>query len=125
MATRNRPPDLRSTPTQGNATQPNEETSMSNPKVIITIAPTGGMASKKSNPHLPTQPDEIARDVVDCWNAGASVVAVHARRSIARSTSASVRSATSSSTTRPVAASTATWSRTFPATAGTPPSKSA
>jgi uncharacterized protein (DUF849 family) len=53
---------------------------MSNPKVIITIAPTGGMASKKSNPRLPTQPDEIARDVVDCWNAGASVVAVHARR---------------------------------------------
>ncbi|MDR6860735.1 3-keto-5-aminohexanoate cleavage protein [Variovorax guangxiensis] len=48
---------------------------MSKPKVIITIAPTGGMASKKQNPHLPTQPDEIARDV-DCWNAGASVVAI-------------------------------------------------
>lgn len=53
---------------------------MSTPKIIVTIAPTGGMASKKQNPHLPTQPDEIARDVYDCYNAGASVVAVHARR---------------------------------------------
>lgn len=53
---------------------------MSPNKVIVTIAPTGGMASKEQNPHLPTQPDEIARDVYDCYNAGASVVAVHARR---------------------------------------------
>jgi uncharacterized protein (DUF849 family) len=53
---------------------------MSAPKVIVTIAPTGGMAHKSQNPHLPTQPDEIARDVYDCYNAGASVVAVHARR---------------------------------------------
>lgn len=53
---------------------------MSRPKVIVTIAPTGGMASKQQNPHLPTQPEEIARDVYDCYNAGASVVAVHARR---------------------------------------------
>jgi uncharacterized protein (DUF849 family) len=49
-------------------------------KVIVTIAPTGGMASKKQNPHLPTQPQEIADDVYRCYNAGASVVAVHARR---------------------------------------------
>lgn len=49
-------------------------------KVIITIAPTGGQASKHQNSHLPTQPDEIARDVYQCYNAGASVVAVHARR---------------------------------------------
>jgi 3-keto-5-aminohexanoate cleavage enzyme len=53
---------------------------MSSTKVIVTIAPTGGMAHKSQNPHLPTQPDEIARDVYDCYNAGASVVAVHARR---------------------------------------------
>jgi len=78
---------------------------MSKPKVIVTIAPTGGMASKKQNPSLPTQPDEIARDVVDCYNAGASVVAVHARRPttarlatrifIATSTRGFARSATS------------------------------
>lgn len=53
---------------------------MSRQKVIVTIAPTGGMASKKQNPHLPTQPQEIADDVYRCFNAGASVVAVHARR---------------------------------------------
>jgi 3-keto-5-aminohexanoate cleavage enzyme len=53
---------------------------METPKIIVTIAPTGGMASKQQNPHLPTQPDEIARDTYDCYNAGASVVAVHARR---------------------------------------------
>lgn len=49
-------------------------------KVIITIAPTGGMASKKQSPHLPTQPQEIADDVIRCFNAGASVAALHARR---------------------------------------------
>lgn len=53
---------------------------MSKHKVIITIAPTGGMASKKQSPHLPTQPEEIAEDTYRCYNAGASVVAVHARR---------------------------------------------
>jgi uncharacterized protein (DUF849 family) len=49
-------------------------------KVVVTIAPTGGMASKKQNPAIPTQPQEIADDVYRCYNAGASVVAVHARR---------------------------------------------
>lgn len=53
---------------------------MSKPKVIVTVAPTGGMATKKMNPNLPTQPQEIADDVYRCYNAGASVVAVHARR---------------------------------------------
>jgi 3-keto-5-aminohexanoate cleavage enzyme len=53
---------------------------MSKRKVIVTIAPTGGMASKKQSPHIPTQPQEIADDVYRCYNAGASIVAVHARR---------------------------------------------
>ncbi len=53
---------------------------MATRKVIVTIAPTGGMASKKQNPHIPTQPQDIADDVHRCYNAGASVVAVHARR---------------------------------------------
>ena len=52
---------------------------MSN-KVIVTIAPTGGMAPRSASPHLPLQPQEIADDVHRCYNAGASVVAVHARR---------------------------------------------
>jgi 3-keto-5-aminohexanoate cleavage enzyme len=54
---------------------------MASNKVIVTIAPTGGMANKTQNPNLPTQPQEIADDVLRCYNEGASVVAVHARRS--------------------------------------------
>ena len=53
---------------------------MSVRKIVVTIAPTGGMANKQMNPALPTQPLEIAEDVHRCYNAGASVVAVHARR---------------------------------------------
>lgn len=53
---------------------------MADRKVILTIAPTGGMADKTTSAHLPTQPQEIADDVVRCWEAGASIVAVHARR---------------------------------------------
>ena len=53
---------------------------MNKPKVIVTVAPTGGMANKKMSPNLPTQPQEIADDTYRCYNAGASVVAVHARR---------------------------------------------
>jgi len=49
-------------------------------KVIVTVAPTGGMASKKQNPNLPTQPHEIADVVERCYNEGASVCALHARR---------------------------------------------
>jgi 3-keto-5-aminohexanoate cleavage enzyme len=52
---------------------------MNNNKVIVTIAPTGGMAFKAQSEHLPTTPEEIARDTYDCYNAGASVVAIHAR----------------------------------------------
>jgi 3-keto-5-aminohexanoate cleavage enzyme len=53
---------------------------MADRKVILTVAPTGGMADKSVTPQLPTQPEEIADDVARCWEAGASVVAVHARR---------------------------------------------
>lgn len=53
---------------------------METPKVIVTVAPTGGMATKQQNLNLPTQPLEIAECVHRCYNAGASIVAVHARR---------------------------------------------
>jgi uncharacterized protein (DUF849 family) len=49
-------------------------------KVIVTVAPTGGMAGKKQNPNLPTQPAEIAETVARCCELGASVAALHARR---------------------------------------------
>lgn len=53
---------------------------MAERKVILTIAPTGGMAGRDVTPHLPLQPAEIADDVLRCADAGASIVAVHARR---------------------------------------------
>lgn len=49
-------------------------------KVMLTIAPTGGMASKAQNLTLPTQPQEIADQVAECCKAGASISAIHARR---------------------------------------------
>jgi uncharacterized protein (DUF849 family) len=49
-------------------------------KVIVTVAPTGGMASKQQNPNLPTQPVEIAESVFRSYKEGASVAALHARR---------------------------------------------
>lgn len=49
-------------------------------KLIITVAPTGGMAPKEASPHLPTQPDEIAASVTASAKAGAAIAALHARR---------------------------------------------
>lgn len=48
-------------------------------KTIITVAPTGGLTTKKQNPNLPYAPAEIARSVVDSWKSGASVVHLHVR----------------------------------------------
>lgn len=49
-------------------------------KIIVTVAPTGGMASKAQNPNLPTQPDEIAESVYRSYREGAAIAALHARR---------------------------------------------
>ena len=49
-------------------------------KIMITVAPTGGMANKAQNPNLPTQPEEIAEDVARCAKAGATIAALHVRR---------------------------------------------
>jgi uncharacterized protein (DUF849 family) len=48
-------------------------------KVILTVAPTCGMATKDDNPNLPTQPEEIVEDVAACCEAGESIAAIHAR----------------------------------------------
>ena len=55
-------------------------------KLIITVATTGGLHDKSSNPNLPEQPDEIAQDVYDCYNAGAAVHHIHVRDKQGRST---------------------------------------
>jgi len=48
-------------------------------KLIITAALTGGIHGKEANAALPEQPDEIIRDALDCYNAGAALVHLHAR----------------------------------------------
>lgn len=48
-------------------------------KTIITVATTGAWPSKEDNPNVPMTPEEIASDVVDCWEAGASIAHLHMR----------------------------------------------
>ncbi len=48
-------------------------------KVILTVAPTGAWPSKQDTPYIPLQPEEIFKDVYDCWKAGASIAHIHVR----------------------------------------------
>lgn len=48
-------------------------------KLIITAAITGAETTKEMNPHLPTTPEEQARDAAACVKAGASVIHLHVR----------------------------------------------
>ncbi len=50
-------------------------------KLIITAALTGGIHGKEANEALPEQPGEIIRSAIDCFNAGAAIVHIHARDS--------------------------------------------
>jgi uncharacterized protein (DUF849 family) len=47
--------------------------------VIITVAPTGPIATKADNPSLPTSPEEIAAQVAEAREAGAAVAHLHFR----------------------------------------------
>lgn len=55
-------------------------------KLIITVAPTGAAASRKTNPYVPVSPEEIAAEVVSCARAGASIAHLHARDSAGNNT---------------------------------------
>ncbi len=48
-------------------------------KVIITVAPTGGLHGKEANAALPEQPAEIVQAFRDCYNAGAAIAHIHVR----------------------------------------------
>lgn len=48
-------------------------------KVIITVALNGGMQQDRDGAIVPKQPDEISEAAARCYEAGASVVHVHAR----------------------------------------------
>ena len=48
-------------------------------KLIITVAPTGSLPTKQDTPHVPVTPQEVIQDTYACYNAGASIVHIHAR----------------------------------------------
>jgi len=48
-------------------------------KLIITLAPTGMIPTKKDTPHVAITPKEIAEDVYEAYKLGASIAHVHAR----------------------------------------------
>jgi 3-keto-5-aminohexanoate cleavage enzyme len=54
--------------------------------VVLTVAPTGPIATKADNPTLPTQPHEIADAVHSAYLAGASVAHLHFRDAADRPT---------------------------------------
>lgn len=48
-------------------------------KLVVLVAPTGETPSQDGGPHVPSTPKEIADEVFECYQAGASIVHVHAR----------------------------------------------
>lgn len=48
-------------------------------KLIVTVAVTGSLPTRKTTPHVPITPEEIVRDAVACEAAGASLIHLHAR----------------------------------------------
>ena len=52
---------------------------LTNKKVIITAAITGGIHGKWANPCLPLTAEEQAQDALECYEAGASIVHIHVR----------------------------------------------
>lgn len=51
---------------------------MAGKKLIILVAPTGNQVDREGS-HVPTSPEEIGEEAYRCYQAGASVVHIHAR----------------------------------------------
>ncbi|MDD5647850.1 MAG: 3-keto-5-aminohexanoate cleavage protein [Dehalococcoidia bacterium] len=49
------------------------------PPLIITCAPNGGMHGKEANSNIPEEPEEIAAQAYEAYQAGASIVHIHGR----------------------------------------------
>ena len=49
------------------------------PPLIVSVALTGGVHGKETNPNLPETPQEQAQQAFEAYKAGASIVHVHAR----------------------------------------------
>ena len=56
-------------------------TFLSDDKVMITAAITGGIHGKETNPNIPISAEEQAQSALDCYNAGATVLHLHVRGS--------------------------------------------
>lgn len=52
---------------------------MASEKIVVLVAPTGGNAADREGVHIPTTPQEITDEAFRCYEAGASVVHIHAR----------------------------------------------
>ncbi|GAG77791.1 unnamed protein product [marine sediment metagenome] len=48
-------------------------------KLVITCALTGSLTSRAQNPALPHTPEELANDAYACYEAGATMIHLHAR----------------------------------------------
>jgi 3-keto-5-aminohexanoate cleavage enzyme len=48
-------------------------------KLIITVATTGAVTSRKEHPEIPLHPKEIASSVYEAYQAGASIAHIHVR----------------------------------------------
>jgi len=48
-------------------------------KVVITVAPTGGLHGREANAALPEQPEAIVENFYQAWKAGAAVAHIHVR----------------------------------------------
>ncbi len=47
--------------------------------LILNLAPTGMTPTRERSAHVPLQPQEIVKDVIDCTRRGISMVHIHAR----------------------------------------------
>ena len=52
---------------------------MATRKVIISCAVTGSIHTPSMTPYLPITPNEIAEGAIGAWEAGASILHLHAR----------------------------------------------
>ncbi|RKT32161.1 3-keto-5-aminohexanoate cleavage enzyme [Roseovarius halotolerans] len=48
-------------------------------KVVLTVAPTGGLHGKEANAALPEQPEDIIDAFAECYEAGATIAHIHVR----------------------------------------------
>lgn len=55
---------------------------MNNKKFILNFSPTGLIPTKDMTPHVPVNPTEIVKDVLEAANLGATMVHLHARDSV-------------------------------------------